>query len=111
MKSIIKWPGGKTNEINTILPFIPQFKRYIEPFLGGGALFFHLEPKQAVLNDISNNLIQFYHLVKNQDTELHEILLLYAQAFDSLLKATDLYAQEFIDQYPSYTDDDLKKQL
>lgn len=109
MKSIIKWPGGKTNEIKTILPFIPQFKRYIEPFLGGGALFFHLEPKNAIINDISHNLIQFYQLVKNQDTELHEILLLYAQSFESLLKSTELYTQEFIEEYPYSCDKELKK--
>ncbi len=44
MKPIIKYRGGKTKEIPNIMDQIPYFKgKYIEPFLGGGALYFHLE--------------------------------------------------------------------
>lgn len=54
MKPIIKWPGGKSREIDKIESLIPDYKRYVEPFFGGGALFFHLEPKSAAINDISD---------------------------------------------------------
>ena len=53
MKPIIKYRGGKSKEIPQIIQYIPQFDgRYIEPFLGGGAMFFHLEPNNAIIRDI-----------------------------------------------------------
>lgn len=60
MKPILKYPGGKSNELNIILQEIPEFKgNYIEPFIGGGALFFNLN-KKTIINDINSNLIKFY---------------------------------------------------
>ena len=48
---MIKYRGGKSKEIPNIIWHIPRFSgRYIEPFLGGGALFFYLEPKKAIIN-------------------------------------------------------------
>jgi len=52
VRPIIKWPGGKSRELNRILPYIPHFQRYIEPFFGGGALFFHLCPAPAAAEEI-----------------------------------------------------------
>lgn len=84
MKPIIKYRGGKSKEIPQILPYIPNFKgRYIEPFFGGGALFFYLEPKNAIINDINSNLAKFYLDVKNNYTtlksELTELSLVYQE--------------------------------
>lgn len=46
MTPIIKYSGGKSRELKNILPEIPDFKgRYIEPFIGGGAVYFHLNLK------------------------------------------------------------------
>lgn len=65
MKPIIKYRGGKSKEIPQILPYIPQFTgRYIEPFFGGGALFFYLEPSNAIINDINENLINFIMMLE-----------------------------------------------
>lgn len=61
MKPLIKYRGGKSKEIPNIKKHIPQFSgRYIEPFFGGGALYFYLEPKSAIINDINEKLISFY---------------------------------------------------
>lgn len=58
---IIKYRGGKSKEIPHIEAHIPNFTgRYIEPFFGGGALFFHLSPQQAIINDINTKLVNFY---------------------------------------------------
>lgn len=66
MKPIIKYRGGKSKEIPLILPYIPEYKgKYIEPFFGGGALFFYLEPKNAIINDINKGLIDFYTGIKD----------------------------------------------
>ena len=52
MKPIIKYRGGKSKEIPQIIQYFPQFEgRYIEPFFGGGAMFFHIEPNNAIIND------------------------------------------------------------
>lgn len=78
MKPLVKYRGGKSKEISNLIKQIPQFSgRYIEPFFGGGALFFHLEPKRAIINDINSKLMTFYLGVKdnfeNLKTELSEI--------------------------------------
>lgn len=85
MKPIIKWPGGKSREIDKIEKFIPEFDRYIEPFFGGGALYFHLAPKVAAINDVSASLMQFYTLIKAQDQRLYELLMCYNDSFNNLV--------------------------
>jgi DNA adenine methylase len=78
MNPLIKYRGGKSKEIPHVIKHIPQYSgRYIEPFFGGGALFFHLQPKRAIINDINSKLMTFYSGVKNNfeklKTELSEI--------------------------------------
>jgi len=66
MKPLIKYRGGKSKEISYIEKHIPNFNgRYIEPFFGGGAVFFYLEPQKAIINDINSKLRAFYLGVKN----------------------------------------------
>ena len=66
MKPMLKYRGGKSKEIPMITPYIPDYTgRYIEPFLGGGALYFHLEPEQSIINDVNTKLFTFYKGVKN----------------------------------------------
>lgn len=61
MKPIIKYAGGKSKEIEIIKKFLPVYSgKYIEPFFGGGALYFSLEPEEAIINDINFKLIEFY---------------------------------------------------
>ena len=63
---MIKYRGGKSKEIPNIMWHIPRFTgRYIEPFFGGGALFFYLEPRQAIINDINAKLMKFYRGVRD----------------------------------------------
>ncbi|AZA59333.1 DNA adenine methylase [Chryseobacterium shandongense] len=82
MKPLLKYRGGKSKEIPHIEKHIPPFEgRYIEPFFGGGALFFYLEPKKAIINDINSKLMGFYNGVKsdfgNLNKELFEIEQVY----------------------------------
>jgi len=94
MKPMIKYRGGKSKEISHFLRHIPQFSgRYVEPFLGGGAFFFYLEPQKAIINDINSRLISFYKGVANQfellQNELTEIESIYTRNrhdFDVLKK-------------------------
>lgn len=71
MKPIIKYRGGKFSELSHITKYIPDFNgRYVEPFFGGGALFFHLEPKKSIINDINTKLMSFYIGVQNDYSNL-----------------------------------------
>ena len=66
MKPFLKWVGGKTQLLPALLSHVPKsFGAYHEPFLGGGALFFALQPKQAYLSDINLDLINTYRGVRN----------------------------------------------
>ncbi|PGH39300.1 MAG: DNA methyltransferase [Candidatus Nephrothrix sp. EaCA] len=96
MKPLIKYRGGKSKEIPYLKKHIPRFSgRYIEPFFGGGAMFFFLEPQRAIINDVNSKLIAFYAGVKsNFETlrqELSEIEKLYAmnrKGFEELKSKT-----------------------
>ena len=84
MKPLIKYRGGKSNEIPHLVKHIPLYDgRYIEPFFGGGALYFYLEPKKAIINDINTKLISFYLGVRNNfetlKAELTEIESVYTR--------------------------------
>ncbi|MCR5742936.1 MAG: DNA adenine methylase [Lachnospiraceae bacterium] len=107
-KALIKWPGGKTGELEKILPLIPKdYDRYVEPFFGGGAVYFALEPEKAVINDISRGLMEFYTLIKNQDRELYEMLSCFEESFsDVQLVAEDVYVPLF-DIYKKYSDNSM----
>ena len=72
MKPILKWTGGKSSEISIIKEHMPKnYERFVEPFLGGGALFFHLEHKKSILNDFNKELISFYSII-NTTKDLEE---------------------------------------
>ena len=63
-KPILKWAGGKTQMLGELIPKVPaSYGRYIEPFLGGGAMFFALQPENAVIADSNPELINMYRQV------------------------------------------------
>lgn len=78
MKPIMKWAGGKTQMLKDILPQIPEYTgKYIEPFFGGGALFFALAPENAVIADSNPELINMYVQVANDVDGVINILHTY----------------------------------
>jgi DNA adenine methylase len=71
----LKWPGGKRWLIESSRLPVPQtFQRYIEPFLGGGAVFFHLNPASSVLSDVNDELIQVYCSMRDSPLDLRVAL-------------------------------------
>lgn len=61
VKPVLKWAGGKTQMLRDILPNVPvSYGRFIEPFLGGGALFFALQPEKSIIADSNPELINMY---------------------------------------------------
>ncbi len=63
-KPFVKWAGGKRQIIKELKKYIPEdIECYYEPFVGGGALFFDLAPKKAVINDFNGELINVYRVL------------------------------------------------
>lgn len=60
MKPILKYRGGKSKEIPSYIGLVPKYDIYYEPFFGGGATYFYLEPESAFIGDINSHLINFY---------------------------------------------------
>lgn len=75
MRTFIRRPGNKTKILKYIIPRIPEFSgTYIEPFLGTGAVYLHLLPKQAMLNDLNKDIISIWKMVReNPEYLLREI--------------------------------------
>jgi DNA adenine methylase len=83
MRPIIKWTGGKYSEFSLFANSIPKFERYIEPFFGGGGVFFALQPDvKALINDKSTDLVNFYNLIGNPSLALE--LNKYADVWEQL---------------------------
>lgn len=75
MKPFTKWVGGKTQLLPKLESFIPQkYNKYYEPFIGGGALLFRLQPKKAIINDMNKELINIYQVIKDQPIQLLALL-------------------------------------
>lgn len=71
MHPFLKWPGGKRWLVaNYHMIFPKKFNAYFEPFLGGGAAFFHLMPQEATISDINSDLINTYRIMAKHPQEL-----------------------------------------
>lgn len=74
-RPFLKWAGGKARLIDQIEPFFPtEYGRYFEPFIGGGAFYFHMAPEDAVISDINERLVGAYQAIRDDLPELIERL-------------------------------------
>lgn len=68
MHPFVKWAGGKTQLLDKIRTLMPkEYNHYFEPFIGGGALFFNVAPKNFTINDFNSELVQAYKCFTNED--------------------------------------------
>jgi len=71
MRTFIKWQGNKSKHINKFIKYIPEeFERYIEPFVGSGAMFLKLQPTKWIINDINKDLINIWKCIKKNPDEI-----------------------------------------
>jgi len=109
MQTLIKWPGGKTKEFIYIKNLIPSFERYIEPFFGGGWIFFQLEPKNAIINDICKELTDFYSLLKEESEDFKKELYEYVNNWEKISKYIKIFENELIDLYRDFKENKITK--
>jgi DNA adenine methylase len=106
---MLKWAGGKRSmlgEIKSRLPSRSQFNRYFEPFVGGGAVFFELEPDNGYINDINPRLINFYKQVKKKPEQIiSNNYELDKQYEESLNENNDEFYYSMRDEFNSLRDD------
>ena len=77
-KPVLKWAGGKTQLLDALLPKVPaSYGRYIEPFFGGGALYFALRPEKAIISDSNPELINMYQQIADSVDDVIRLLKLY----------------------------------
>jgi len=77
MEPFLKWAGGKRwllSKADELLPDLHKTKRYIEPFLGGGSMFFYVEPESALLSDTNKDLINTYEVIRDNWADILAIL-------------------------------------
>ena len=87
---VLKWVGGKRQLIETFSPLLPKkITSYCEPFVGGGALLFHLQPNIAYVNDINTDLLCVYTVIKDSVDELIEELKQYKNDSDFFYAVRD----------------------
>ena len=68
MHPFVKWAGGKTQLLDKLVSLMPkEYNHYFEPFIGGGALLFHVAPKDFTINDFNSELVQTYKCFLNPD--------------------------------------------
>lgn len=96
METILKTPisyyGGKQNLVTTILPLIPKHNTYIEPFVGGGAIFWSKKPSDVeIINDYNRELINFYECVQNEFVELEKMVRISLHSRSIHADATVIY--------------------
>lgn len=94
-KPILKWAGGKTQMLGDLLPKVPaSYGKYIEPFLGGGAMFFALNPTEAVIADSNPELVNMYRQVATNVDEVISCLQNYENTQEMFYSVRSLEWQD-----------------
>lgn len=108
---ILKWAGGKEQELKYIVPNLPEkFKNYYEPFVGGGAVYTALQADKYFVNDKSEELITLYRSITNGDR------ILFFKALDEIIHNWDLLTLVakkndvfFVETYKKYSSDKIEE--
>ena len=86
LQPIIKWPGGKEKELKYILPNAPSFKRYFEPFVGGGSVFMAMTATEYYINDLSTELITLYNNIATSNEDFFWYTELMDKSWENCVK-------------------------
>ena len=111
MSPIVKWAGGKEQEIKYILPNVPDnFVRFIEPFVGGGAVYFSMGNKNKLINDKSVELTALYNNIKYKNKDFITRLQSLQDAWIGLERILDNNIDIFNTTYSKYKSNKIAKE-
>lgn len=109
LQPIIKWPGGKEKELKYILPNAPKFKRFFEPFVGGGSVFMAVNAERYYINDFSMELIDLYRNIATSD----ETFFRYVELMDASWENAVAFFKKnivLVDKYIEYREEKVSKE-
>ena len=110
LQPILKWPGGKEKELKYIIPNAPRFKRYFEPFVGGGSVFMGIEANEYYVNDFSSELIELYHCIASSNEMFFSIVEQMDVAWANVHTFFTRH-HELVDVYIKYRHDEMSKEI
>ena len=110
LTSFLKWAGGKEQELKYILPLIPPFENYYEPFVGGGAVLFSLRAQRKFINDKSPELFNLYMMIALQNADFFQALDILLTGWLHIGAIVDREANELIAIYKTYSLDECSLQ-
>src|SRR6266700_1150299 len=99
----LKWAGGKEQELRHILPSIPAFDSYFEPFVGGGAVFFSITAHKKFINDRSPELCKLYAMIAKSDKDFFRALDILLAGWQCLSALVDSEADSLTRLYKAYS--------
>lgn len=106
LSPILKWAGGKEQELKYIHPAMPKsFNNYYEPFVGGGAVYFSINANNIFINDKSHELIDLYSTIKKQDSLFFKIVDEVIYGWNLLEEIVNENSEEFIHFYLEFSND------
>lgn len=116
LSPFIKWPGGKEKELQHIIPNLPSdINRYIEPFVGGGAVLLSLEGNENIneyiINDFSHELTNLYNCIHNNNEEFFNKLLSINNHWNLISTLVELNSQLLLNTYRDYTNNNITENL
>lgn len=111
LQPILKWAGGKENELKHILPAMPNnFTNYYEPFVGGGAVFFAVQAQKKFINDRSHEIVDLYLAVQKQDDDFFNCVYEIMNHWRRLENISKLNSPFLIKTYKNFSQDDIDTQ-
>lgn len=105
LTSLLKWAGGKEQELKHILPLIPPFDAYYEPFVGGGAVFFSVQSQRKFINDKSPDLFNLYVMTAQQNVDFFRALDTLLLGWQRVSEIADDCATNLLNIYKAYSMD------
>jgi DNA adenine methylase len=114
LSPILKWAGGKEQELKYIHPHLPKkINNYYEPFIGGGAVYLSMQINKMFINDKSHELINLYNLIAKQDKKFFSVVDDIMHNWILLEKIIQNDSSIFIEEYKNYSnnksdDEDIK---
>ena len=104
LSPILKWAGGKEQELKYIHPNMPKkIKNYYEPFIGGGAVYFSIDANKLFINDKSDELIALYNTIARKDQKFYDVINEIMHNWELLERIIENNSKVFIDKYVSYS--------
>lgn len=110
LSPFLKWAGGKEKELKYILPNLPEvYNRYLEPFVGGGAVYFNIKKENKIVNDKSYELINLYKMIKEENKEFYIKIEGIRHNWNILEQIVGNHSTLFVNKYKEYSNDRITK--